>query len=220
MRVAISPRILVVHELVDALVRAGFAGAEHADVEVHLKAAAAEVARWFVRCRDPRGCGRPVNYDADGVRGHCARTAQAAAKLAGDSEEHLEPQQVTVRPTYAYSGRAYPRLPAVARVAAGTRYLVTMKIPADPPGTGDAYPRISQYRRYKTAPPVVIHDWTEELVHLAAHEARHTHQFRHGLPRSEIDAEHWAHRQLARHRAGHGHGTAQEPGAWPAAGTG
>lgn len=200
MRLTISPRIAVDHRLVGALVLAGFAGVAHDDVEVHLKAAADAVTRWLVACGHAERCRHPANYTHGGVRGHCARSADAATALAGGLDGHRPPQRLTVRPTYAYSGRAYPRLPAIARVAPETRYLVTLKIPANPTATGDAYPRVSQYRRYKTAPPVVIRDWTEEVVHLAAHEARHTHQFRRGLPRSEIDAERWAHRQLAAYR--------------------
>jgi hypothetical protein len=109
-----------------------------------------------------------------------------------------------MRPTYAFSGRAYPRLPEVARVANGVRYLVTLAIPADPAATGDPYPRLSHDGRYKTAPAIVVADRREELMHLAAHEARHTHQFRHGLSRSEIDAERWAHARLADWRAAQG----------------
>jgi len=200
MRVTIAQRVAD-QSLVAALVVAGFDGVEQQDVEVHVKARADRVVRWLLRCRPEAACGRPANYRAGGERGHCARTRRQALGLAGDLRAHHSPERLGVRPTYAFSGRAYPRLPEVARVGVGVRFLVTLTMPADPAATGDAYPRLSHYGRYKTSPAIVIADWREELVHLAAHEARHTHQFRHGLPRSEIDAEHWAHARLTAWRA-------------------
>lgn len=199
-RLVIASRIRPDHTLVADLVTAGFAGMDADDVEVHLKARADEVVRWLVLCAVPEGCLRSVNYVTDGTRGHCARTRRQALQLADDTKRHLAPRRLAVSPSYGYSGRAYPVLPPVARVEPGITFLVTLKMPADPIATGDSYPRISRYLRYKTAPPVTIADWTEELVHLAAHEARHIHQFRHTLPRSEIDAEKWAHERLAGYR--------------------
>ena len=196
----IASRIRPNNTPVADLVAAGFAGVDAADVEVHLKARADEVVRWLVLCADPEGCLRSANYLTDGACGHCARTRRQALQLAGDPKRHLAPRRLAVRPSYGYSGRAYPVLPSVARVEPGIRFLVTLKMPADPIATGDSYPRTSRYLRYKTAPPVTIADWTEDLVHLAAHEARHIHQLRHRLSRSEIDAEKWAHERLAAHR--------------------
>lgn len=200
MRVTISQRIQADHGLLWWLLEAGFAEVAHDDVEVHLKVRSSQVVGWLVACREAAGCGRPINYATDTDKGHCAKTRRRALELAGDPATHLSPQQLQVRSLYSYSGRAYPQLPALAKVAPGIRYLITLKIPAKPAATGDPYPRISRYQRYKTAPPVAIADWTEELVHLAAHEARHTHQFRCGLLRSEIDAERWAHARLAAYR--------------------
>lgn len=197
MRVTVDADLAPEPGRLEDLVRAGFADLDEAgDVEAHLKAAREQMQRWLVRCHRPAGCGRPVNFtDADGD-GHCARTRQAALQRAGDPQAHQAPQHIDVRRTYAFGGRAYPQLPAVARVAEGVRFVVTLHMPADPEATGDTYPRISRYQRYKTAPPITVYGWTEELVHLAAHEARHVHQFRCGWPRSEIDAERAAHARL------------------------
>lgn len=88
----------------------------------------------------------------------------------------------------------------LARVSAGTRYLVTMRLPRSLDAL--AYPQQLQYRRagvvMATAPVVQVRTWLEELVHLAAHEARHVAQFRHNLRKSEIDAELWAARAVER----------------------
>jgi len=199
-RLTVAKRIRPDHDVVADLVAAGFGGVPADDVEVHLKARADEVVRWLVLCAEPASCRRPANYQTDEARGHCAQTRRHAVELAGDPSRHRPPRRLVVRPSYGYSGRAYPALPAVARVSPGVLFLVTLKMPADPSVTGDSYPRISRYLRYKTAPPVTLADWTDELVHLAAHEARHVHQFRHGLRRSEIDAEKWAHAQLSAYR--------------------
>jgi hypothetical protein len=203
-RVTIAERIRVDHDLLASLVAAGFDGVEQHDVEMHLKVRADRVVRWLLRCHSDAACGRPGNYRAGEERGHCARTRRQAVRLAGDADAHGPPELLPVRPTYAFSGRAYPRLPDMARVADGVRYLVTLTMPADPTTTGDSYPRLSHYGRYKTAPAIVVADWREELVHLAAHEARHTYQFRHGLSHSEIDAERWAHSRLTAWRTARG----------------
>jgi hypothetical protein len=52
----------------------------------------------------------------------------------------------------------------------------------------------------KRAPLIEVHDWREALVVVASHEARHVHQFRHGKPRSEVDAERFAAKALERYR--------------------
>jgi hypothetical protein len=91
------------------------------------------------------------------------------------------------------TGRAYDGVPDIARVVAGVRFLVTLKIPLDRAGEPvGRYPRTWRYEAYRTAPPATFMDWAEELVHAAAHEGRHVWQFATGAPRSEIDAEEWA----------------------------
>ena len=52
----------------------------------------------------------------------------------------------------------------------------------------------------KRAPVIVCRDWREALVMLAAHEARHIHQFQHNKPRSEVDCERFAAKALERYR--------------------
>lgn len=200
-RLTISPRIRADHDLVARLVVAGFAGTDSHDVEVHLKAAATKPTRWLARCREPDKCARQVNYRAGEHTGHCARTRSGALALAGNPQAHHPAQRLVVQRRYPYTGRAYQRIPEVAQVAAGVRYLVTLRMPADPETAAEPYPRVSRYERYKTAPPITICSWQEDFVHLAAHEARHTYQFRHGLPCSEIDAEHWAHHALQHWRS-------------------
>lgn len=49
----------------------------------------------------------------------------------------------------------------------------------------------------KRSPLIEVKDWREGLVTIAAHEARHIHQFRYGKPRSEVDAERFAAKRLA-----------------------
>ncbi len=101
-----------------------------------------------------------------------------------------------------FSGRAYRGVPAIARVGPGVAFLVTMMVPAsaDAP-TARRYPFSWRYARARRAGPVEFASWQEELFHLAAHEARHIHQYRHGLPASEADAEAWACARLAERRA-------------------
>lgn len=168
--------------LVEGLVKFGFTAVESGDVEVHVKARA-RVRRQYVA----------EFADGDRLRFRRRRDAEAlVARYGGVVWSH------TSRHPRAsgWSGRTYDGVPGIARVTAGTRYLVTMNIPARPQAlTG--YPRAHQDPRLKTSPVVVFDDWTDELIHLAAHEARHVHQFRHRLRRSELDAERWAARVLA-----------------------
>lgn len=51
------------------------------------------------------------------------------------------------------------------------------------------------------APEFTVADWREALIAVAAHEIRHIAQFRHGLRRSEVDAERAALAALRRWRA-------------------
>lgn len=53
----------------------------------------------------------------------------------------------------------------------------------------------------KRSPLIVMRDWREALITVAAHEARHVYQFQSDKPRSEVDAEKFAARALARWRA-------------------
>jgi hypothetical protein len=51
------------------------------------------------------------------------------------------------------------------------------------------------------SPLIVMNDWEEGLIALAAHEGRHVHQQRNGKPRSEVDAERFAAKRLEAWRA-------------------
>lgn len=53
----------------------------------------------------------------------------------------------------------------------------------------------------KSSPHIEYHTWEEGLVAIAAHEARHIHQFAHGKPKSEVDCERWAAKRLEEWRA-------------------
>jgi len=51
------------------------------------------------------------------------------------------------------------------------------------------------------SPLIVLADWREAMVALAAHEARHHQQMQHKKPLSEVDAEKFAAKRLAAFRA-------------------
>jgi hypothetical protein len=53
----------------------------------------------------------------------------------------------------------------------------------------------------KRSPLIVVNDWREALVAIAAHEARHIHQHRRKKPLSEVDCERFAAKALERYRA-------------------
>jgi hypothetical protein len=175
-----------------AAVRFGFdavVGPAARRVEVHVKAARPR-RRWrVVGGRSPHTYAR-------------RRDAVEHADLHGGSVEarDVAGQQWT-------TGRAYDGVPGLARVAGGVHYLVTLKIPVDragvPPGR---YPRTWQYAAYRTAPAATFASWVEELLHAAAHEARHVWQFATGAPRSEVDAERVACAVLGDWRAARGAG--------------
>lgn len=89
-----------------------------------------------------------------------------------------------------FAGAAYWELPNVAKVSPGTDWLVTLRIPApDDPAT---YPFAWTDDRLKRLQPKEVRDWTEGLVFLSAHEARHVRQFITEAPRSETDANEFA----------------------------
>lgn len=79
---------------------------------------------------------------------------------------------------------------------------MTLKVPQDLDAL--AYPVTLQYHRggvvFPTAPRIQVLDWREEFVHLVAHEAFHTRQFREQLPKSEVAAERWALQSVLRLR--------------------
>jgi hypothetical protein len=200
--VAIARTIAPVHRsAVRELIEVGFEGVEDHDVEVHVHSRAPRV-RWTVHYRVPLdqlapdvrqrwADAHPEATSAAATRAYRRRRdALAAARPLGC---HVL-RHVDERLAERMSACAYYSLPPIAHVRAGTRYLVTMRLPQRLDAL--AYPQQLQYRRagvvMATAPVVQVRSWLEELVHLAAHEARHVDQFRKELPKSEVDAEHWA----------------------------
>ena len=117
---------------------------------------------------------------------------------------------VNVKPARGkrWGGRAYLEVPSISDAPPTAKYLITLKI-----GPGVKYPTPALNYNHK-APhevgprnrfPFVVHDsWQELFVHLAAHEARHVHQFRHGKRHSEIDTERFAVKALERYREENG----------------
>ncbi len=97
-----------------------------------------------------------------------------------------------------FSGRAYPQVPSRPRTYPGTRYLIKLDLPSLMRNRG--YPFTYRYSGLRTAPWITVQDWRERLVALAAHEAYHIHQFRHGIRRSEVQAERWALQRLGEWR--------------------
>jgi hypothetical protein len=106
-------------------------------------------------------------------------------------EVRLEPAG---RPSRSFAGRAYANVPKSALAGPDVTCLVRLFVPVAPRNRG--FPKTYRYRRLRTAPSITVGDWRQALVALAAHEARHVHQFRNGLPRSEVDAERWSKRVL------------------------
>jgi len=213
MLVTIAPTIPAVHHsVVSELVGVGFDGVDHHDVEVHVRSRPPRV-RWTVHYRVPvdqlaPDLGRhwlsahPGATSASASRTYRRRgdALAVAGRLGGRVRRHVD-ERLAER----MSACAYYSLPSIARVRADTRYLVTMRLPRRLDAL--AYPQQLQYRRagvvMPTAPVVQVSSWLEELVHLAAHEARHVAQFRLGLPKSEVDAERWAASAVEQFRVGY-----------------
>ena len=211
MIVTIAPTIPAVHhQELRALIDVGFADVDHHDVEIHVRSRPPRV-RWAVHYRSPVAelppelrrrwlASHPGTASVPTTRDYRRRrdAVAAAARLGGTLRRHVDD-----RLRERMSACAYYSLPDVARVAPETRFLVTMRLPRHLEHL--PYPEQLQYRRggvpMPTAPLVQVHDWLEELVHLAAHEARHVMQFRLGLTKSEVDAERWAATALERHRS-------------------
>lgn len=168
----------------ESLVRAGFADVACDDVEAHVKARGRKRKIWSVRYQDGTRIRHPGKLSA-------CRAAVAAGEGLVDAVEWA----VYANPdAHEWTARSYDGVPRIARVQDGIRYLVTFNIPADPREC--RYPITHQDPRLKTSPVVTFGGWQENLLHIAAHEARHIHQFRHGRSRSELDAERWAARRL------------------------
>jgi hypothetical protein len=201
MEITVSSTIRTPHAEIRALVQDGFADVLDADVEVHVKARG--LRRSFVVLCDRSRCPLPHNYRARTGTGEPPGRGHHFAASLGRAEaiarRHRSPLLRRVAPRgRGFSGRAYNGVPGIARVGDGVRFLVTIMMPAAPDApTARRYPYRWRYARYVRARPVLLQSWQEELVHLAAHEARHVAQFRAGRPASELDAEAWAAAVLA-----------------------
>jgi hypothetical protein len=111
---------------------------------------------------------------------------------------------VNVKGGHGLGARAYDGVPSISNAPRRARYLVTIKI-----GTGVKYPVGPQNRNGKAPhevgprnqfPFFTYADWREWLVAAAAHEAFHTHQYRHADRRSELECERFAEQALMRYR--------------------
>lgn len=116
----------------------------------------------------------------------------------GIGKDGVEVQLIGTRSTHRFSGKAWAEPPARRDRHPDTVWLVEIAMPSRPGAQG--YPIHWKYPRLKTAPEFVAHDWRDQLLAVAAHEAYHVKQFRAGMRRSEVAAERWAHKVLERSR--------------------
>lgn len=170
-------------ELVRATLRYS-ATATH-DVAIHVKRHGLRRA-FFATCGD-LGCPlktTPEDYreGAAAGRGHLyARRRDLRACRTGNAVVPVDRTKQWV------TGRAYLGVPYPAAVAPGARYLITLKLPQVIPP--DLLPEDRVYHRAKRAGPTRIECAEDDVVFVLGHELHHVHQFRHDLPRSEVDAE-------------------------------
>jgi hypothetical protein len=106
----------------------------------------------------------------------------------------------------ALGGGAYNGIPEISNAPRAADYLMTLRVgngrerwPLGP--VNYHFKRPEETGPRNRFPFFVCHDWEEWLVKLAAHEATHIHQFRHGLRCSEITCERFAVVKLEEFRA-------------------
>jgi hypothetical protein len=106
----------------------------------------------------------------------------------------------------ALGGGAYNGVPEISNAPRSADYLVTLRLgngrerwPLGP--INYHFKRPDQAGPRNRFPFFVCHDWEEWLVKLAAHEAKHIEQFRHGHTCSEISCERFAVAKLQEFRA-------------------
>lgn len=148
------------------------------DVEVHVKA---RNVRYRYECSIPG-------------RNHGGHRASLVQRYGAENV-----RRVTDWGPYLCSGVAYHGIPGIARVEPGTKWLVTLTIP-NPEAYGcNTWPMVHVYPGKTSAawPRCTFERWEDDVVHTAAHEARHVLQFQAGDPCSEVDAEKYAERALA-----------------------
>lgn len=188
------------HDRVRELVRYAFAddGLDGPDIEVHVKRAAPSRLYELTFRQDVQRDSRFSVGTHENVR---FRRLWDARKVAEQADWCAGPPETIDRPA-SFSGLAYHGVPA-GNWHPTTRYAVTLKVPE--PGEMAPHPYAWHYHRARTVPPVVVADWDEHLLHLAAHEARHVAQYARGaVGAGEVDAEEYARGVLTRWRAEHG----------------
>ncbi|WP_370324622.1 hypothetical protein [Euzebya sp.] len=163
---------------------------------------------WFTSC-DDRRCplvATPPTY----VEGPAAGRGHLYARKRDLGVCRSANPVVTVdRTRHWVTGRAYHGVPYPRAVPPGTRFVVTLKVPQVIPD--GLLPADRTYHRAKSAGASRIETPADDLVLVLAHELHHVDQFRHGLPRSEVDAERAGQAVLRAWVA------ARRPGAQPAA---
>lgn len=193
MRINLSSNIRADHDELRRLIRFGWQGSPTRDVEVHVKAAwdrePQPMVRTTTRPADESGWGRREMLDPYGVPCYVEWY-----RRSGPPRRVQSPW---------FSGRAYDGVPDIASVGHRTRYLVTLKMPADPTLLpADHYPRKHQDHRAKSMPVIEITCWQDALVCVAAHEAFHIRQYVKGWSCSEVGAEIQARKMVNRFRRG------------------
>lgn len=110
-------------------------------------------------------------------------------------------RRVVHHDAYWCSGRAYGGIPGMANVSPSVRYLVTLTIPTPDAYDVNVFPYDHVYPGKRSSsrdwPHALFERWEHDVVHTAAHEARHVIQFATGAPGSEMDAERYARERLA-----------------------
>jgi hypothetical protein len=170
------------HELVAETVRDAFAGVGVvAGTEVH------------VRSTSPKPLWVPVDE-----AGHAVTIKQRGKRYRYTATRRLalsQPGAVAARKELhgrsCVTGRAYDGVPAIARVAPGTRRLVTLTLPSPDGLALRDWPWVRVYagRDPGRWPNLVVGDWLDDLYATAAHEAAHVRQFEEHRPHSEREAE-------------------------------
>ena len=122
-------------------------------------------------------------------------------KLLAVAARGLDLERVAVH--VVDSHRAYDDRPCIAkmvRVPIGADHLVTLRIGA--PGQFPADNMRTVMTWGKGSPLIVMMDWREGLVALAAHKFNHIRQFHNNWPRSwsEVQCEKFAAKRLAAYR--------------------
>ncbi len=141
---------------------------------------------YFTACSDPR-CrlvGTTEDYEEGPARGRGHLYARRGDLSICRSAAPITPVD---RTSHWVTGRAYDGVPYPRSVPRGTRYVVTVKVPQVRPE--GLLPADRTYHRAKRAGATRIETPADDIVFVLAHELHHVHQFRDGLPRSEVDAE-------------------------------